>query len=129
MVDHAIFDMCSFGSLVVRISHWVFSGMRRLSSNVARKFLKFYIADHMKTLLNSVVLHKRVCEDERNGLLFHDILDILRSSVLSIFMTWLGKGPFIVSVRLLSSYPELWGSERSLKKCITRLLRDGKVFA
>lgn len=115
MVDHAIFDMCSFGSLVVRISHWDFSGMRRLSSNVARKFLKFYTADHMmKTLLNSVVLHKHVCEDERNAFLFHDILDILRSSVLSIFiMTWLGKGPFIVSVRLLSSCPELWGSERS----------------
>lgn len=48
-----------------------FSGMRRLSSNVARKFLKFYTVDHMmRTLLSSVVLYKHVCEDERNGLYF-----------------------------------------------------------
>ena len=82
---------------------------------MARKFLKFYTADHMmKTLLSSVVLHKSVCEDERNGLLFHDILDILRRSVLSIFiMTWLGKGPFIVSVQLMSSCPDLRGGEKS----------------
>lgn len=54
---------------------------------MARKYLKFYTADlMMKTLLSSVVLHKHVCEDETNGLLFHDILDILRSSVLSIFI-------------------------------------------
>lgn len=82
---------------------------------MSRKFLKFYTADHMmKTLLSSVVSQKHVYEDERNGLLFYVILDILRSSVPSIFiMTWLGKGRFIVSVRLLSSCPDLWGGERS----------------
>lgn len=54
---------------------------------MARKYLKFYTADHMmKTLLSSVVLHKHVCEDERNGLLFHEIVNILKSSVLSIFI-------------------------------------------